>query len=266
MAVTTQDGLTASLTAGQRLPFCRGSFTPRAVGAFHSLWTVTGTPGVGATPATGAGTIPTSATAGGHAFTDAVGAANNYLGLVTASSLQLATLTIYDRLWSNSGINTTTTTTSFTSTPLTRSTDGVGVECWLECYTALGAATASTLTVSYTNSAGTAGQTGTISKPAVTPNAVEMFGPMNLAAGDQGVRAIASTTWSVTQTSGTCGLTLLRRIADIPLRPSDQGASVLGPYDLGFPDVNDGACLSMMVLAGSASANTVLGQFIVAKG
>jgi hypothetical protein len=265
MAITTQDGLDAALASAERKGFTRGSFTPRAVGAYHSLWKVAGLPGPGVTPATGNGAIPDDTTAGAHPFTNGAGAENNYLLHVAATSLTLGTLYFYDRLWANSGLNTTTTITNFTSTALTRHTGGVAVEVWLEVYTALGAATASNLTVSYTNQAGTTGRTGTIVKPAVTTAVGEMF-PMQLQSGDSGVRAIASTQWSVTQTSGDFGLVMMKRCGMVPLRPSDQGASVLGPFDLPYAEIADDACIATMLRAGSASANSIDGELGIGKG
>lgn len=263
MAITTQDGLDYALANAQRKGFSKGSFTPRAVGAYHSMWKVAGNPGPGATPATGVGAIPDDTTAGAFPFVNGAGAENNYLLFVASNSLTLGTIMFYDRLWANSNINDDTTTTTFTSTALTRHTTGAGVEVWLEIYTAHAAATASTLTVSYTNQANVSGRTGTILKPAVTDIVGEMFGPMQLQSGDSGVRAIASTTWSVTQTSGDAGLVMAKRGGTVPLRPSDQGASVLGPFDLPYAEVADDACIAMMLRAGSASANTIDGELAI---
>jgi len=260
MALDTQDRLNYALANAQNKAHSKGSFTPRAVGAYHSLWKVAGNPGPGATPATGAGAIPDDTTAGAIPFVNGAGAENNYLLYASSTSLTLSTLYFYDRLWANSNIDDTTALHSFTSTALTRETSGIGVEVWLEIYVAHAAATASTLTVSYTNQAGTTGRTGTILKPAVTDIVNEMFGPMQLQSGDSGVRAIASTQWSVTQTSGDAGLTMIKRCGTVPLRPSDQGASVLGPFDLPYRQIPD-AALATMVRAGSASANSIDGEF-----
>lgn len=257
MVIATQDTLDQALANAQRKCFNKGSFTARATGAVHSMWKIAGMPGAGATPATGNGAIPDDTTAGAIPFTNGAGAENNYLLFCNGNGLQLGTIIFYDRLWANSNINDDTTTTSFTSTALTRQTGGVGVEVWLEIYTAHAAATASTLTISYTNQAGTTGRTGTILKPAVTDVVGEMFGPMQLQSGDSGVRAIASTTWSVTQTSGDAGLVLAKRCGMVPIRPSDQGASVLGPFDLPFAEIADDACIAAMFRAGNATANTI---------
>lgn len=262
MAVTTMDGLMAALQAQERKGWNKGSFTPPATGAFYSLWTIAGEPGPGATPGTGNGAIPDDSTAGAHPFVNATG--DNYLGYVSATGLQVGTLVIYDRLWHQSGLNTSTTITSFTSSALTRFTDGKGVECWAEWYVASGAATATTATVIYTDESGNTGASGSIVMPARTKAIGDMF-PMSFASGDYGIRAAASTTLSVTQTSGTWGLTFMKRLAEIPIRPSDQGASVLGAVDLGLPEIPDDACIGMM-FQGVAAANTLAGTLAIAKG
>ena len=264
MAVSTMDGLINALVQGERKGWSKGSFTPQATGAFHSLWLTPGEPGPGVAPATGNGAIPDDATAGAHPFVNAAGALNNGLGYFSANGLAVGTLVVFDRIWHNSGLNTTTTITSFTSTALTRFTDGKGVECWAEWYTSSGAATATNATVIYTDESGNTGATGTIVMPAVTKIAGQMF-PMQMASGDYGIRAAASTTLSVTQTSGTWGLTFMKRLAEIPIRPSDQGASVLNAIDLGYPDIPDDACLSFM-FQGAVTANTLTGSLLIGKG
>jgi hypothetical protein len=57
----------------------------------------------------------------------------------------------------------------------------------------------------------------------------------------------------------------MKRIQEIPIRPSDQGASVLNPIDMGLPEIPDDACLAMM-FQGVASANTLAGTIGIAKG
>jgi len=195
---------------------------------------------------------------------NAAGAANNYLGYVGANGLAIGTLTIYDRLWANSGLNTTTSPTNFTSTALTRFTDGKGVELWAEWYTASGASTATTATVSYTDQDGNTGASGSIVMGATAKPAGMMY-PMQLASGDYGVRAVASTTLSVTQTSGNWGVVLMKKLAEVPIRPSDQSASVMNAVDLGLPEIPDDACLAFM-FQGAVTANTLTGSLLIAKG
>jgi hypothetical protein len=264
MAVTNMDTLVAALVAQERKGFSKGSFTPAASGSWHSLWTIAGQPGAGAAQGSVNGAIPDDATTGAHPFVNASGAGNNYLGYVACTGLAVGTLVIYDRLWHDSGLNTNTTITNITQPALTRSTDGKGVELWAEWYVASGAATATNATISYTDQDGNTGNTGTIVMPARTKAIADMF-PMTMAAGDYGVRAVASCQLSTTQTSGTWGLTLMKRLGEIPIRPSDQGASVLNAIDLGLPEIPDDACLAFM-FQGANTANTLAGTLSIAKG
>jgi len=261
-AVTTMDALIQALQGQQRFGWSKGSFTPQATGAFHSMWLVAGEPGPGVAPGSlTPGVIPTDATAGAFPFTNATG--DNYLGYVSATGLAVGTLVIFDRIWHNSTTNAATGAQAVTFPGLTRYTTGLGVECWLEWYTVSGAATASNCTVTYTDESGNAGATGTVVMPAVTKSAGQMF-PMQFASGDSGIRALSAMNLTVTQTTGTWGLTLMKRLAEIPIRPSDQAASVLNAVDLGLPEIADDACLSMM-FQGAVTANTLCGSFGIAK-
>lgn len=264
MAISTMDTLALALVAAERRGIVKGSFTPAATGAWTSLWTTAGEPGAGAAQGTVNGAIPDDTTVGAIPFTNAAGAADNYLGYTAFTGLAVGTLVIYDRLWHDSGLNVVAGSSAITQPALTRWTDGKGVELWAEWYVASGAATATTATVSYTDQDGNTGNSASIVMPARTKAVGDMF-PATLAAGDYGVRAVASSILGTTQTSGNYGLVLLKRIAEIPIRPSDQGASVLNAIDLGIPTIADDACIAMM-FQGINTANTLTGQLSIAKG
>jgi hypothetical protein len=84
----------------------------------------------------------------------------------------------------------------------------------MEVTTLTGAGTP-TLTVSYTNSSGTSGRTGTIG-PISTTSQVGTFYPMALQAGDIGVRSVETVTQSATMTSGAYCLVAYRPIVMLP--------------------------------------------------
>lgn len=262
MAISNMDTMALSLVQSERKGFHKGSFTPAAAGSYHSLWTIAGQPGPGASPGSLNGTVPTDATVGAIPFVNATG--DNYLGYVACTGLQVGTLVIYDRLWANSTTTATAGAQAVTFPGLTRSTDGAGVEAWIEWYVAsTGGAVAAASTITYTDESGNAGAAGVVQQPARTKAVGDMF-PMDMAAGDSGVRAISSMNIITSQTTGTWGVTLLKRLAEIPIRPSDQGASVLNMIDLGAPTIPDDACIAFM-FQGAAVANTLAGSLAIAK-
>lgn len=265
MAVSTLDALTAALTAGETRTFLKSAFTGEGAGTWHSLWQVAGMPGAAATPPTGNGEIPTDATVGAFPFTNAVGAANNYLGYISASSTVAGTLILYDRLWHNSGLSgTVTTAQTFTQPALTRFTDGKGVELWAEFYSAIGA-TGATLTATYTDQDGNASNSATYVHPANAETVGQMV-PLTLAAGDYGVRSVQQVTWSIsTGVAGNFGLVLMKRIATIPLQTLNV-AAVGNAFSTGLREIPDDACLAFQVQCSAASMGIISGDLTIAKG
>jgi hypothetical protein len=247
------DALAAALP-GRRHSISKVLGAHEAQGAFQSCWKLAGAPAAGANPpvfTAGSGYIPTRATAG--ALGQANPSANLYIAqasLLSALSGTLAppagTLIIADRLWACSGFSGTTTTVQTVTTPgsLTAGRDpntGDDVEMWIEFYTAIGAS-ASNLLITYVDQGGTAGNTVTYAHPANAPTANQMVPILDLAAGDTGVQQLTSVDWSATTgTAGDFGITLLRRLAEIPIAAG--AVTNLNFADLGLPEVLDDACL-----------------------
>lgn len=131
---------------------------------------------------------------------------------------------LVDLVWYNTGLVVTTTTAQAITTPTfparddNGSTNGEGYGIALYALTALGnAAAVANTTVSYTNSAGTAGRTATfqalVGRQAPATPVIGTFMPFDLAAGDTGVRSIQSITLATTYTSGTMMLIVYRPLA-----------------------------------------------------
>lgn len=269
MAVTTLDGLIAAMRPP--VGFYKASATSEGAGTWHSLWKVAGNPGAGSNPpayTAGSGYIPTEATAGAIPFVDP--SASGYLARFGAAGSTVGTLILYDRVWACSGFVTNSVSAQNVTTPGTVDRDannaalGDGVELWGEVYTAPGA-TGATWTVSYTNEAGTAGRSATYTHPANAESVGQMF-PFVLAAGDKGVRAVASLTCSISSgTAGDIGITLLRRIAEIPLTVVNV-AQVLDGVALGLPDLYDNSCLALMVQCSATNTGNILGSLVTADG
>lgn len=267
MAITSLDQLVANLP-GQHRHILKSSVTTEGAGTWHSLFLVAGQPAAGATPpafSAGSGYVPTSATAGAIPFTNPPGGTASFLAKLAATLSVAGTVILYDRLWHCSGFNTTTLTAQTVTTPgsLTRpDANGTDVELWGEIYTAPGA-TGATWTVSYTNQDGTAGRTATYTHPANAETVGQMV-PFKLQSGDTGVRSVQSLTCSASSgTAGNLGLTLLRRLAEIPIDVA-SGGKALDAFALGLPQVYDSACLCFMLLcSGTSSGNFQAGLDIV---
>lgn len=125
---------------------------------------------------------------------------------------------LVDRLAHQAGLSGTATGAQTTNLPVgpssLRSTTGDGVLAALEIYGQIGN-TATTVTASYTNQAGTTGHT----TPAIHIGASNdrdagRFIPLPLQEGDTGVRAVASVTLAATTgTAGNFGVTLYKPLA-----------------------------------------------------
>jgi len=261
MAITTESGLIAALP-GQQEAFMKNSVTGKGAGSWHSLWTVAGQPGAGAAQGTVNGAIPTSATVGAFPFTNPTGGALSYLARLALSSTQMGFFTLYDRLWHDSGLSATVTTSQAITQPaLTRWTAGDGNELWIEIYTATTAS--ATATITYTNQAGVAGKTTSVVIPASTVAGQAI--PVPLAAGDTGIRAVTAAQLSASMTAGNWGLTILRDVASFPVANANMG-TVLNAYDLGLPQIQDNAALAWMVLLNGTATPAITGEFSIAQG
>lgn len=270
MAITTRDGLIAALAGGQRFEINKATATAEGAGTWHSLWALAGYPPAGATPPTktaGSGYIPTKSTTGALPWTGPSGGAKTYLGLLSATFATGGALIVYDRLWACSGFDTTLTTAQTVTTPGTvdrPDATGEGVEIWGEVYTAPGATTA-TWTVSYTNTAGTAGRSATYTHPANAESVGQLF-RFALQAGDTGVQSVQSLTCSVSSgTAGNIGITLVRRLAILP-GPIVNVGQTADFFALGGVDVPDNACIAFMVQCSTTNTGVILGQATVIQG
>lgn len=269
MAITTQDGLVSALGTAQRLITVKANVTAVS-GRMCSLWSGAGQPGAGSTTLgqAAAGVVPVDSDTGFLTFTNP-GSGNSYLAGVSGISAVTGMLVIWDNLWTwgsgGSGWSVTTTTAQNTSSPaaLTRpDSTGTGTEAWFEVLATMGAG-AATPVLSYTNSGGTASRTtGTLGY-----NASAIIGSMYnfpLQAGDGGVRSVQSLTTSVSMTSGTARIMILRRVASIPV-VANVGFKY-DAYDLGMPLISNDAALMIGSQAASTSSGPIQLELILAQG
>lgn len=211
----------------------------------------------------GAAAIPTNTLAGSFLQTDPGGGRELWLTGGVVNMSQLGLLMIYDRLMHCSGLSGTSTGAqtvqgSPASPALTRYTDGVGNIAFAEIYTQIGA-TATTLTIDYTDQDGNTGHTSTaVSIGGTGLREGQRMIPIALAAGDTGVRAINTTTLAAsTTTAGNWGITIAHPLAYM-IVPS---ANVPAVIDLlttgqGFPEVQTDACVCAAFLCATTTTLT----------
>ncbi len=271
MAITTLDGLIAGLKPP--VPFYKATISSEGAGTFSSMWKCAGYPAAGSNPpayTAGSGYQCTRTTNGAMPFVNPV-SGETILSSLSVSSSVVGGVMLVDRLWTCSGFSTTSISAQNITTPGTipaRDANGAalgdGVEIWLEVYSVPGA-TAATWTVAYTDQGGSAGS-GTYSHPANAETAAQtMIVP--LAAGDVGVRAVASFTCSISSgTAGDIGITLLRRLSPVmPISVANVG-TLLGVIASGGPVIYDDSCLALMFLNSSTTVGNVIGSFTYSQG
>lgn len=261
MSIQTFDQLVAALSGGQKRDFYKASATSEGAGLWHSLWLAAGQPIAGAAQGSLAGAIPTKGTAGAFGFTNHSTAGHLQIIKAITSGATLGKLIFYDRLWHNSGMSgIVTSDASLSASAAVNRPDALGkdVEMWVEFYTAIGA-TAATLNVHYIDQDGNTDQIATYAHPA-NAETVGQMAPMFLASEDNGVRRPDSYWWSVTTgTAGNFGLTLMRRLVEIPIQQINVGM-VLDFAMLGAPLVYDNACVAMMVLCSATNTGIMQGS------
>jgi hypothetical protein len=231
---------------------------------FHSLWQFNQTDGAnGGVP--GAVIAPTRATVGAMPLANPGGGRQQWLLGFEASMSQIGTMILYDRLLHIGGLSSTSTSAQTVGGTLTRYTTNaacIGNQIWVEIYTAIGS-TATTITASYTNQAGTSGRT---TKATAIGGAGLQEGQrlicLPLADGDTGVQAVASVTLAAsTLTAGNFGVTIIRPLAQVGIQ-ANTGA--IRDLIAGLPAVQElltDSCLAAMFYA---STTTLLAGFIAA--
>lgn len=247
----------------QSLPFIKSS-TSCAAGTWQSLWYVSGRPAAGSGPATTASAQLDSTTTGALGFTNPTGGALSYLARLFASSAQIGTLMVYDRL-AHFGLANTPTATVTMSSPVSAPTGRGGVgELWLE-YPTAGASGSTTISVSYTNQAGTTGRTTSTLTPG-TSSANAMF-PLFPQSGDTGAKSVASVTigGAAIAGSGTSNIVIARRLCEIPVGTANLGA-VLDAIACGVPQIYDSSCLALAWLPGASTTGVIQGSLSMAQG
>jgi len=227
-------GTVNAMLAGQKAPvsWFKTTATGEAAGErFCPIFTA-GNPGVATAPTGLNGTALTSLTG---ALTVPAAVSGDYTELVAFSAQQggsVGGVWLIDLLWWNGSIVATTTTNQAITHPglpsrdRSGSSNGDGIFLGIMVSTATGNGSAVTnMTATYTDSAGNASQTASVTSFPATAVAghVSLF---NLAAGDVGVRTVEGITLGTSLVSGTVHLFQFRPIAYVPLTAANIGSAM----------------------------------------
>lgn len=271
MAITTRAGVRSGLQWSR--PFVRVGGSPQS-GKWGTFWASTGNPGAGSYSASLSGATCSSSTTGALPFTDPA-SGNSYLGPIDAalfaSNYTGGQLLLCDRLWHNGGFTITSTSAqtvtsaTFPARDSNASTNGRDVMLALEVSATCGAASP-TVTVSYTNDAGTSGRTATNWLATSSSPAATTVYPIGLQAGDRGVRSVESLTLSASWVSGTINLVAYRLLGVFNLPPAPRLTAVNDEIQSGFQRIIDGSCLYWMFTGATGNATTISGSVAWAQG
>lgn len=252
---------TATDAAGYHYAFFKDTGMP---GAFSA-----GTPGLNGV-VTDCSVVGTAGTGGALSlgaplFTNA-STGSLYLRSATVTAAAAGTYELIDVLWYNTGLVVTTTTAQTTTSPtlpardVNGSTNGEAVELALLTTTAnTNAAVISNTTASYTDSDGNAGNTALmfalVSFQAPATPVIGTWMPLQYAAGDRGIRALASITLGTSYGAGALSAVLYRKIATV-------GVSVANTPTILVPEISprlyNGSCLAWVAVGNPATTAPAL--------
>jgi len=249
---------------GQPRNIDKAAFTSEGAGTFHDLWRIAGYPGIGVLA--GNGTIYNRATLGAIPINTVTQSKALYLGRVHLGCGSIGTPILYDRLTCNNSLVGNTIGAQVFTVPLvpSRHTMGRGVQIWGEIYLAIGA-TASSMGVTYVNQSGVGGRVAVYQHPA-NAETVNQLVRFELQGGDTGVRSASQLQISLsTGALGSMGITLLRRIAEVPVTLAG-GSQTLGPAELGLPWVDPEACMAAMIFCSTTAMSFMEGSLNLVEG
>lgn len=242
---------------------------PKVAGAYYANFKDSGLPGAWGIGTPGLNGVNINNTFSGLlTVQDAVSGAN-YLRDVNISASVACGLRLVDLLWYNSGMVVTTLTAQAITQPtlpardINGTTNGDGVFCAMYfSATSTNGAVANT-TLQYTNSAGTAGRTATIT----SVNAAATVGQwviFQLQAGDIGIRSIQSITLGTTYATGSISLFCFRVLNAISVLAINSGASASSQQSKNLDTrLYNGTAMALIQLASATTATTTDGAIYI---
>jgi hypothetical protein len=270
MSIITLDGA----IAGMQPPrfFSKSATATLVAGRPTTFYTLGGFPGAATASASLNGaTISTSASvpAGIVPRTDPV-SGNAYLARLSAMASQSGLLLLCDRLWDNGGYTMTSTTAQSITSPTwpardnAGSTNGDGVLLGMEIITAPSTNTP-TITVAYTNSAGTATRSGVNQITTVAAPPVGTFYMITLQAGDTGVRSVQSVTLNASWVTGSMSLVAYRVLASLEMT-AGLVPNAVDALTSGFPQIYNGTAPFFVFIPTTTTASILQGTYVETQG
>ncbi|MGL5934603.1 MAG: hypothetical protein ACRCZI_03155 [Cetobacterium sp.] len=247
-------------------PFIKVGITMAAAGAMrgYTMRYATGNPGATAAPSPGVNGAAVVNGAGTMPRTNPVAPNEAYLARFGIQASRAGVFWLIDRLWENSGLSTTLTTAQAITPVAIPARDGDGtangnqIMAGIEWSTTGGAGTP-TVSLTYTNQAGTVGRVGTLT--AVTTPPVGTFEIFTFDVGDVGIRAPTSFIQTATRTSGAFHLILFRVLAQVEVSADNIG-NAIDALTGGRPRIFDGSTMQMIWFPSSTAAANFVGQYI----
>lgn len=257
MAITT---LATAITGLRQTRVISKALTVGAGGGrLLSTWGMSGSPAAGGWDNTLNGVTLSASVTGQIPWTDPV-SANTYLGRLQGTASDEGMFWLCDRLWHNGGYTSTSTSAQNSTTPTwpardaNGATSGDGVFLAVEISATMGAAQP-TITMSYTNSAGTSGRTGVTILAAPSSANQHSWFPIELQAGDTGVQSLQSLTLGSSWISGTLNVVAYRLIASLEIKEAGY-TNVIDAISAAMPRMYDGSV--PFILCSSATSVTAI--------
>lgn len=255
MALASIDDLIAGMCGTQPMvSVSKASITSTATGNYYSLWRSGDLPAAAAIP--GTAETCTRTMLGAFGFPDATVGSNRLIFMSVHGQVRRNYI-LTDRLAHMGGLSGTTTSSQTVGVDVSSLTTRIGasdyseVEWWLEWYTGSGGSSVSA-TVTYTNAAGTAGRTTTVTIPSspLAGRLVKIVG----SSGEK-IKSIQSISHASTGTANTYGVTASKIIASLSTHDADTRMVHYSPADTLLAKIPNGAALNFHVMA-SASATS----------
>lgn len=251
MAITTLAQVLSGMQQPQAYVRRHAGLSSSALSFYGTFWNdTTSAQPAGAYDTTLNGVTLTAPVTGAIPWSDPPSGTGYLARLSLSPTTAVGGLIVCDRLWHNGGFTITSTGAQSITSPTwpardeDGATDGKGVFLALEVSATVGAA-APTVSISYTNSAGTSGRTGANILPTYNSAQKDCVFPIGLQQGDLGVRSVQSLTLSASWISGTINLVAYRVVAVMP--PSIAGtANILDAITGCLPKIQNGSVLYLM--------------------
>ena len=279
--ITNYDGIISARASGNDddSVFVKTTATGGVSGAWYSMLRSAGLPASIAPANIPGGSVMNRTYTGASPLLNPASGSKYLLtfGVSVPSITGFSAVLLADILVAAANISATVITAQTVNTAaLTRSTNGEGVLMTMAVTTALGA-TASNVTITYTNSAGVTGRsTGAIAMTASAAANRLQPGPggflIPLQAGDTGVRSIQTVTFSASMTAGVLDIYLFQPLVLIPTVGAntfierDSTVQIDGLTELPVGTDAQVGCLGCFALTGGTTTTTLTGFLRTCNG